>query len=124
LVLINNERAKVGLAALQENSSLDASARIHSTDMAVNAFISHTGSDGSSYWDREVLAGYTGRWGGEIIYAGSGSYNTPQSAVNWWMNDPPHQALIVADYADFGGGYAFCANSIYGGFFTVDFGHR
>ena len=124
IALINNERANQGLAPLAENSSLDSSSRAHSTDMAVNNFMSHTGSDGSSYWDREVRAGYTGRWGGEIIYAGSGPYNSPDQAVYWWMNDPPHRAIILADYNDVGAGYAFCSTSSYGGYFTADFGHR
>lgn len=131
LVLINNERAKAvpPLPPLQENSALDASAHAHSLDMAVNNYMAHTGLDGSTYWDRELRAGYTGRWGGEIIYAGSGAYNNPASAVTWWMNDPPHRALIMdtetwADYADFGAGYAYCSTSSYGGYFTVDFGHR
>jgi uncharacterized protein YkwD len=131
LALINNERAKSGLSLspLQESSALDASARAHSLDQSVNNFLSHTGSDGSSYWDREVRAGYTGAWGGEIIYAGSGSYNNPASAVTWWMNDLPHRTLILAladwaDYDDFGAGYVFCSTSSYGAYFTVDFGHR
>ena len=123
-VLINNERANAGLSPLQENSSLDASAHGHSLDMAVNNYMAHTGLDGLTYWDRELRAGYTGRWGGEIIYAGSGPYNSPSQAVYWWMNDPPHRALILADYNDFGGGYAYCSTSSYGGYFTVDFGHR
>lgn len=124
IALINNERAIAGLPPLVENGSLDSSARAHSLDMSVNNFLSHTGSDGSSYWTREVRAGYTGRWGGEIIYAGSGAYNSPDSAVRWWMNDPPHKALILADYYDVGAGYVYCSTSSYGGFFTADFGHR
>ena len=126
IVLINHERAinSTPLAPLVENSSLDTSARAHSLDQSVNNFLSHTGSDGSSYWDREVRAGYTGLWGGEIIYAGSGSYNSPVAAVNWWMNDQVHHDLILADYQDIGAGYVYCSTSTYGAYFTVDFGHR
>jgi len=124
ILLINNYRVKAGLAKLNENASLDSSALTHSIDMAENDFLSHTGSDGSSYWDRELKAGYTGQWGGEIIYAGSGAYNSPNQAVTWWMNDPPHKAIILADYNDLGAGYAYCPTGTYGGFFTADFGHR
>ena len=124
LVLINNERSNAGLAPLVDSYALDTSAGIHSLDQSVNNFLSHTGSDGSSYWDREVRAGYTGSWGGEIIYAGSGTHTSPASAVNWWMNDAPHRAVILADYNDFGAGYVYCSNNSYGAFFTVDFGHR
>jgi uncharacterized protein YkwD len=124
LTLINAQRAAAGLGALTDSFPLETSSGIHSDDQAANNFLSHTGSDGSTYWQREVAAGYTGRWGGEIIYAGSGSYNNPQSAVTWWMNDAPHKAVILADYNDFGAGYAYCPSGSYGGFFTVDFGHR
>ena len=124
LTLINNQRLLAGLAALTDSYPLEISSGEQSDDQAANNFLSHDGSDGSTYWEREVAAGYTGRWGGEIIYAGSGTYNNPQNAVNWWMNDASHKAIILADYNDFGAGYAWCPTGTYGGFFTVDFGHR
>jgi len=124
LALINNQRITAGLTALTDSYPLENSSGAHSDDMALNNYLSHDGLDGSTYWSREVAAGYTGRWGGEIIYAGSGSYNNPQSAVNWWMNDASHKAIILADYQDFGAGYGYCPGGTYGGFFTVDFGHR
>jgi uncharacterized protein YkwD len=114
--LINDIRAENGLVALTENYSLEVSAGAHSDDMAVNHFIDHTGSDGSTFWERAVRAGYTGRWGGEIIMTA----NSPQAAVNWWMSDGPHRDMILSDTNDFGAGYAHCT----AGYFTVDFGHR
>ncbi len=114
--LINDIRAENGLVALTVNYSLEVSAGAHSEDMAVNHFISHTGSDGSTFWERAVRAGYTGRWGGEIIMTA----NTPQAAVDWWMGDAPHRDMILSDTDDFGAGYAHCT----AGYFTVDFGHR
>ena len=122
--LINNQRIAAGLAALTDSFPLEVSSGAHSDDMSLHNYLSHDGLDGSTYWSREVAAGYTGKWGGEIIYAGSGSSNNPQGAVNWWMNDAPHKAIILADYQDFGAGYAYCPSGSYGGFFTVDFGHR
>ena len=123
LSLVNTQRTKAGLPVLSANSALATSARAHSVDQAVNNFMSHTGSDGSSPQDRIKRAGYTGNWWGEIIYAGSGSYGTPANAVTWWMNDPPHAAIILGThYTDFGAGYAFCSTSSYGAYFTVDFG--
>jgi uncharacterized protein YkwD len=114
--LINNERANARLEPLSIDGALEISAGIHSDDMAVNHFMDHTGSDGSTFWQRAVRAGYTGRWGGEIIMGGS----SPQSAVTWWMNDAPHREMILGDLDDFGAGYAHCS----GNDFTVDFGHR
>jgi uncharacterized protein YkwD len=124
LALINEQRAAVGLKALSRNSALDSSARAHSVDQAVHQFLAHTGSDGSTFWQRAVRAGYTGHWGGEIIYSGGGAYGTPEQAVTWWMNDPPHKDMIVGALDDFGAGYAYCPSGHWGGFITVDFGHR
>ncbi len=117
--LINNERAKAGLAALTPNNSLETSAGWHSDDMALNNFISHTGSDGSSFWDRALAAGYSGSWGGEIIMYS----NSPAAAMAWWMGDAPHRDMILSNTNDFGAGYAYCSGKSYG-YYTVDFGHR
>jgi uncharacterized protein YkwD len=124
LALINDQRSAVGLKALARNSALDSEARTHSIDQAVHNFLSHTGSDGSTFWQRAVRAGYTGHWGGEIIYSGGGAYGTPDQAIKWWMNSAPHKAMIVGDLDDFGAGYAYCPTSGWGGFITVGFGHR
>ena len=115
-VLINNERSKAGLALLSINYALEISSGGHSDDMAANHFMSHTGSDGSTYWERAVRAGYTGRWGAEVIAGGS----SPEAAVTWWMNDPPHRDVLLGDLDDFGAGFAHCDSN----YFTVDFGHR
>jgi len=115
-VLINNERAKVGLKPLVVNYPLEISSGEHSDDMAINHFMDHTGSDGSTFWIRAQRAGYTGHWGGEIIMGGS----SPQAAVDWWMSDAPHKAMILGDLNDFGAGYSHCSSN----YFTVDFGHR
>jgi uncharacterized protein YkwD len=114
--LINNKRAEYGLKLLTINYPLETSSGIHSDDMAINHFMSHTGSDGSTFWQRAVKAGYTGHWGGEIIMGGS----SPQAAVDWWMNDAPHRAMILGDLDDFGAGFSHCSSN----YFTVDFGHR
>jgi uncharacterized protein YkwD len=122
IALINNERLNAGLPALAMHPSLMTSARGHSTDMAVNNFMSHTGSDGSSAWTRMVRAGYVGRWGGENIYAGWSS-GSPQDAVTWWMNSAPHRANILGvNYRDIGVGYAYCIGSSYRNYYTVNFG--
>jgi uncharacterized protein YkwD len=114
--LINNERANVGLGPLTVNYPLETSSGIHSDDMAVNHFMSHTGSDGSTFWQRALSAGYTGHWGGEIIMGG----DSPEAAVAWWMSDGPHRDMILGDLNDFGAGFSHCSSN----YFTVDFGHR
>jgi uncharacterized protein YkwD len=114
--LINEIRQDNGLATLSVNYPLEISSGLHSDDMAVNNFINHTGSDGSTFWQRAQDAGYTGHWGAEIIVTAS----TPEQAMDWWMNEPLHHDMIVGDFQDFGSGYSYCNR----GYFTVDFGHR
>ncbi len=115
--LINNIRDDYGLDPLVVNYNLENAAGAHNDEMAENGYLNHTGLDGRTYWERAVDAGYTGRWGGEIILYGR---STPAGAIDWWMNSTAHRAMILSDSDDFGAGYAYCLNHYY----TVDFGHR
>ena len=75
--------------------------------MACNDFFSHTGSDGSTPWERAVRAGYYPSYLGENLYMGSGSYNTPKSVVQGWLNSPAHRAIMLAtEPVHIGVGYA------------------
>ncbi|MEW6569238.1 MAG: CAP domain-containing protein, partial [Chloroflexota bacterium] len=123
LTLINQERQNQGLAPYNLDSRLQAAARLHSTDMACNNFLSHTGSDGSSVGDRVRRQGYNWTWVGENIYATSNtSSSAPQQAFTWWMNSAPHRAnLLSSNYTDIGIGYVYHAGSTYGGYFTAVF---
>ena len=119
--MINSARAQAGLAALTLNAQLTAAAQGHSIDMACFSLLSHTGSDGSSIYERITAAGYTPRYWLEIIYAGG----YPQNAFDWWMNDQIHRdAILSTSVTEMGAGYAYVSDSAYGGYFTVDFGSR
>ena len=121
--LINAERSARGLTPYIVDPRLTASARVHSTDMACNNFLSHTGSDGSTSGERMLAQGYTFSWHGENIYAGGGSYNAPQQAFAWWMNSEPHRNnLMSPNYIHIGIGYIYSPASSYGGYFTANFG--
>lgn len=123
LGLINQERQNQGLQPYSLQGQLQAAARGHSTDMACNNFLSHTGSDGSSVGDRVLSQGYNWTWVGENIFAtGNTSSSAPQQAFDWWMNSAPHQAnLLSPNYVDIGLGYMYSASSSYGGYFTAVF---
>jgi uncharacterized protein YkwD len=123
LDLVNAERLRQGLTAYNANGQLQAAARLHSTDMACNGFLSHTGSDGSSVGDRVQRQGYSWSWVGENIYAsGNTSAGAAQQAFDWWMNSAPHRAnLLSPNYVDIGIGYEYWAGSPYGGYFTAVF---
>ena len=117
--LINNARAQNGLSALAVNPQLAVAAQGHSIDMACHGLLSHTGSDSSSVQERIATAGYNASFVEEIIY-GSGY---PQTAFDWWINDPVHRdAILNPNAVDMGVGYAYKADTAHGGYYTVDFG--
>ncbi len=106
--LVNQERATAGCNPVTANAQLTAAALGHSTDMALNDFTSHTGSDDSSPQDRVTASGYDFAFTGENIAWG---FTTPQSVMDWWINDPPHQAQILnCSFAEIGVGYYFLEN--------------
>lgn len=120
LNLINNARRSAKLPALAANAQLTSAAQGHSRDMACNNFLGHTGSNGSWIGDRIIAAGYSPSHYVEIIAIG-----TPQDAMSQWQNDAEHWAAVLDAVArEIGIGYAFNAQSNYGGYFTVDFGSR
>ena len=122
VALINQERANQGAGALTVSSQLTAATRQHSRDMACNDFFSHTGSDGSSPFDRMAWSGFSYSTAAENIYAGSGSFNSPQQAFTGWMNSPGHRTnMLNPVYTHVGVGYIYIASSTYGGYYTANF---
>jgi uncharacterized protein YkwD len=104
--LVNNERSAHGCPPLAMEVHLMNAAEGHSTDMAVNDFFSHTGSNGSSPGDRITAAGYGGytHWA-ENIAAG---YSTPAAVMNAWMNSAGHRANILnCTLEEIGVGYVY-----------------
>ncbi len=114
--LINQARTAANIPAMTFNSTLASAAQGHSADMACNNFLSHTGSDGSSIYDRLRSAGYMGVGFTEIIAIG-----TPQNAISQWQADAGHwEAMLNAGSTEIGVGYAYYSNSDFGGYITVD----
>ena len=119
--LVNKERQSRGLSPLKANDALIVAAQAHSEDMAMNGFLSHTGSDRSSPSDRLRDVGYNGRTWGENVAAG---YSDPSSVVRAWMNSSGHRANILnANFCEIGVGYAQ-GQSGYRHYWTQDFGCR
>jgi len=110
-------------AALSWNTALAAAADRQSADMAAHDFVSHTGSDGSTYWQRITEAGYAGKSGAENIAAG---YTlTAASAVQGWLDSPGHcRNLMSASYQDLGGGCRYNPDSTYRTYWTTDYASR
>lgn len=90
--MINARRAALGLGPLRVNQQLTAATRRHSNDIGPPGICSHTGTDGSSPWDRIAQAGYLGDAMGEVVGCG---YTTPQAVVDGWWGSPGHYAILA-----------------------------
>lgn len=91
LAIVNQERTANGCGAVKMNSRLGTAARLHSRDQAAHNNMSHTGSDGSSPWQRAERAGYDHAIG-ENVAAG---YRTAAAVMDGWMNSSGHRANIL-----------------------------
>lgn len=95
LQLINNARADNGLPPYELQEQLSAAAKVLTTDMACNDFVSHTGTDGSDWFDRITAQEYAYEDAAENIVFGYGT--VPQLAMNWWMDSRIHRDNILSD---------------------------
>ncbi|WP_257457847.1 CAP domain-containing protein [Archangium lipolyticum] len=131
LTLVNQKRAagatcggvaKPAVPALTLDTRLRCAARKHSKDMGLNNFMSHTGSNGSSPWQRMTDAGYTYRWAGENVAAG---YGTPSAVVDGWMKSSGHcNNIMSSNFKQLGVGYYYAPSSTYKHYWTQDFGQQ
>jgi uncharacterized protein YkwD len=120
--LVNQRRAEAGLAPFTRAADLDAAARRQSLDMAITGNFDHTGTDGSSPFDRIRAAGYNFTNAGENIAAGQ---DTAAGVMTTWMNSPGHRANILgADYKEIGISVVFQEGSEFRFYWTQTFGAR
>jgi uncharacterized protein YkwD len=100
ITLVNGERSANGLPALSFNASLTAGAEAWSVYMATSGYWGHSSDP---VWEN-IAAGYS----------------TPASVVVGWMASPGHRANILnASLTQVGAGYAYCASSAYGHYWTL-----
>lgn len=91
LELVNQERAKVGLAPLVRDPALVEVARQHSADMFARGYFAHETPEGESPFDRFNKAGITYRTAGENLALAP----TLSLAHTGLMNSPGHRANIL-----------------------------
>ncbi len=104
VVLVNQERAKQGLAPLKDNWELSRVARYKSADMANNNYFSHTSPTYGSPFDMIKNFGINYRAAGENIAYGQ---QTAASVMSSWMNSPGHKANILSNnFTEIGVGVA------------------
>lgn len=122
LELVNIERVAAGCGPVEGQYHLRTAAYLHSKDMADNGYFSHTGLNGSRFWERAQDAGYDGFAAGENIAAG---YRTPEAVMTGWMNSPGHRNNILnCSHTHLGVGYHFGSGSSYGAYWTQVFGQE
>lgn len=102
------------------NNKLAAAAQVHSDDMALHNFFSHTGSDGSDISQRIDAQQYNWRTIGENIAAGQ---QTTESVIDAWLDSPGHcQNIMNAKFAEVGVTCVENNNSDYSQYWTNVFG--
>lgn len=101
--LVNVERTKRGLSALEADWQLSRVARYKSQDMHDNKYFSHTSPTYGSPFQMMKSFGISYRSAGENIARGQ---RTPAAVVNAWMNSSGHRANILnASFTHIGVGY-------------------
>lgn len=101
--LVNQERAKAGLKALQLDTELSEVARAKSADMKNKGYFSHQSPTYGSPFDMMKQFGITYKTAGENIAKGQ---KTPEEVMKAWMNSDGHRKNIMsADFTHIGVGY-------------------
>src|SRR3989475_8069914 len=119
---INAFRAARSLPTLAVSDTLTASAKWMSLDMGSRNYFAHTSLDGRSPTQRMADAGYPafGTWTGEDLAAG---YTATADVLAGWIRSPAHYAVLVnPEYHAMGIGRGYGSGSVYGWYWTADFG--
>lgn len=99
--LVNEERAKAGLPALNMMTDITAAANVRAVE--IKQSFSHTRPDGSSFSTALKEQGVSFRGSGENIAWGQ---KTPEQVMNGWMNSDGHRANILnKNFKNIGVGY-------------------
>ena len=105
--------------ALTWDYDLESAAFSHSSDMANNNFMSHTGSDGSSPQDRIEATGYSWSTWAENVAAGQKDINAVMTS---WMNSPGHcKNIMNGSVTEMGASYVENSSTQYGIYWTQVF---
>ena len=116
ILLVNEARARAGLAHLAENATLGAVAMAYSGRMARENFYGHVDPQGKQASDRIAAAGYLAQASAENIARGQPD---PATVVEGWLNSPGHRANIMnPNLREIGAGYAVNPASPYFHYWT------
>lgn len=105
--------------ALKWNGKLALAAELHSSDMSIRNYFSHTSKSGKSPGARIKAAGYKYKAMGEALAAG---HATPKAVVNAWLKSTPHCKILMSkSYTQLGVGY-YSGKGKYIHYTTANFG--
>ena len=96
VTLINIEREKEGLDALEWDAGVAKVARAHSKDMESRNYFSHTNQNGQSPSARMRASNISFRYSGENLARG---HKTPEAVVTAWMGSTGHRNAILSEMA-------------------------
>jgi uncharacterized protein YkwD len=118
--LINEVRARHGLAPYAYNVILEQAAQAHANDCSQRGWCSHTGSGGTDVKARVIRAGYDPTGWAECW----AQTQTLERAVEVWMNETPpndpHRRTLLSDwFSEIGIGVA---EADWGYYIIADFG--
>ena len=104
------------------NGQLESAADKHATDMAVNNFFAHPGSDGLRIGARASAAGYAYSKVGENIAAGQSS--AAQVSADWLASASHCANMMTASFVDIGASCKHNPSSTYQYYWTLVMGNR
>jgi uncharacterized protein YkwD len=104
------------------NGQLESASTVHSTDMAVNNFFDHPGSDGLRIGARASAAGYSYRRVGENIAGGQSSAS--QASADWLASASHCTNMMTASFVDIGVSCKYNPTSTYQYYWTLVMGNR
>ncbi|MEN9984047.1 MAG: hypothetical protein RI918_2016 [Pseudomonadota bacterium] len=104
------------------NGQLESAADKHATDMAVNNFFAHPGSDGSRIGARASSAGYAYSKVGENIAAGQTS--AAQVSADWLASASHCANMMTTSFVDIGASCKHNPSSTYQYYWTLVMGNR
>lgn len=110
LLLTNQKRQELGLAALTLNEELSLAAQLKAKDMFTKNYWAHNAPDGITPWFFIKKAGYEYAYAGENLARG---FTHSKDVVDAWMASPSHREnMISKNYQDIG--FAFMEGKMNG----------
>lgn len=110
IININNQyRANAGLAPMVRDETLMAISRARVQDMIDRGYMGHNDPVTNAHLGREMVYGAGYSQAGENWYAsGQPLAQVPETAMTWFINDPPHaQGILSTTFTNIGVGVGY-----------------